>query len=150
MLALHQGFEVIRSGQAEAAIVGGVNLLLKPTESLGLHRLGMLNPDGACKVFDEDGKEAKFLITPSFGTELTFKSTLKVLIRRYLKTLSDRGYIEIFQFKSNLISKTCTQKKIISKREDTLKLMAHFPLRNGHQSIPLVFEIISSRKADRE
>lgn len=43
------------AGQCDSAIVGGVNLLLKPTSSLQFHRLGMLSPQGACKAFDASG-----------------------------------------------------------------------------------------------
>jgi fatty acid synthase, animal type len=45
----------MRTGQCDAAIVGGVNLLLKPTCSLQFHRLGMLSPQGMCKAFDSSG-----------------------------------------------------------------------------------------------
>ncbi|XP_046403851.1 fatty acid synthase-like [Ischnura elegans] len=55
MFALQQALTAIRTGQCDAAIVGGVNLLLKPTCSLQFHRLGMLSPQGACKAFDVSG-----------------------------------------------------------------------------------------------
>ncbi|KZC13477.1 PREDICTED: fatty acid synthase [Dufourea novaeangliae] len=56
MFAMHQAISAIRSGECDAAIVGGCNLLLKPIASLEFHRLGMLSPDGMCKAFDADGK----------------------------------------------------------------------------------------------
>jgi fatty acid synthase len=55
MLALDQAVNAIRAGQCDAAIVGGVNLLLKPQSSLQFHRLSMLAPDGKCKAFDISG-----------------------------------------------------------------------------------------------
>ncbi|XP_011499008.1 PREDICTED: fatty acid synthase [Ceratosolen solmsi marchali] len=55
LYAMHQAITSIRSGQCDAAIVGGVNLLLKPTSSLQFHRLSMLSPGGACKAFDSSG-----------------------------------------------------------------------------------------------
>uniref|UniRef100_T1H8C9 Fatty acid synthase n=1 Tax=Rhodnius prolixus TaxID=13249 RepID=T1H8C9_RHOPR len=55
MLAFHQAVTAMRNGECDAAIVGGVNLLLKPNESLQFHRLSMLSPDGACKAFDASG-----------------------------------------------------------------------------------------------
>ena len=55
LYAMHHAIAAMRSGQCEAAIVGGVNLLLKPTSSLQFHRLSMLSPDGACKAFDASG-----------------------------------------------------------------------------------------------
>ncbi|KAH7948759.1 hypothetical protein HPB49_002004 [Dermacentor silvarum] len=56
MTALNQAMLALRSGQCEAAIVGGSTLTLKPTTSLNFFRLGMLSPDGKCKAFDSDGK----------------------------------------------------------------------------------------------
>ncbi|XP_054286913.1 fatty acid synthase-like [Macrosteles quadrilineatus] len=55
LFALHQAVAAMRSGQCDAAIVGGVNLLLKPTCSLQFHRLSMLSPQGMCKAFDSSG-----------------------------------------------------------------------------------------------
>ncbi|OAD52584.1 Fatty acid synthase [Eufriesea mexicana] len=56
LYAMHHAVCAMRSGECDAAIVGGCNLLLKPTSSLQFHRLNMLSPDGACKAFDADGK----------------------------------------------------------------------------------------------
>lgn len=56
LFALSQAVHAIKSGQCEAAIVGGVNLLLKPTNSLQFHKLSMLSPQGMCKAFDVSGK----------------------------------------------------------------------------------------------
>ncbi|CAB3365146.1 Hypothetical predicted protein [Cloeon dipterum] len=55
LFALQQAVSAMRTGQCDAAIVGGVNLLLKPTCSLQFHRLGMLSPQGMCKAFDASG-----------------------------------------------------------------------------------------------
>lgn len=55
MFALQQALTAIRSGQCDAAVVGGCNLLLKPNTSLQFHRLNMLSPQGMCKAFDEAG-----------------------------------------------------------------------------------------------
>ncbi|XP_012270411.1 fatty acid synthase [Orussus abietinus] len=55
MVALHQAITAMKTGQCDAAIVGGASLLLKPTNSLQFHRLSMLSPDGMCKAFDASG-----------------------------------------------------------------------------------------------
>lgn len=55
LLALENAFHAINQGQCEAALVGGVNLLLKPNTSLQFMRLGMLSPEGTCKSFDASG-----------------------------------------------------------------------------------------------
>lgn len=55
LLALENAFHAIRQGQCDAALVGGVNLLLKPNTSVQFMKLGMLSPDGTCKSFDSSG-----------------------------------------------------------------------------------------------
>lgn len=55
LLALENAFQAIRHGQCDSAIVGGVNLLLKPHTSVQFMKLGMLSPDGSCKSFDASG-----------------------------------------------------------------------------------------------
>ncbi|KAG0433949.1 hypothetical protein HPB47_019455 [Ixodes persulcatus] len=56
MIALNQAMLALRSGQCEAALVGGSTLTLKPARALNFLRLGSLSPDGKCKAFDADGK----------------------------------------------------------------------------------------------
>ncbi|XP_039990736.1 fatty acid synthase isoform X2 [Xiphias gladius] len=55
LLALENAFHAIRQGQCDAALVGGVNLLLKPNTSVQFMKLGMLSPEGTCKSFDASG-----------------------------------------------------------------------------------------------
>ncbi|XP_068119118.1 fatty acid synthase [Hyperolius riggenbachi] len=55
LLALENAYQAIRHGQCDAALVGGVNLLLKPNTSVQFMKLGMLSPDGTCKSFDASG-----------------------------------------------------------------------------------------------
>ncbi|KAF3691435.1 Fatty acid synthase [Channa argus] len=55
LLALENAFHAIRRGQCDAALVGGVNLLLKPNTSVQFMKLGMLSPEGTCKSFDSSG-----------------------------------------------------------------------------------------------
>lgn len=56
LLALHQAVIAMRSGQCDSAIVGGCNVLMKPTASLQFHKLSMLSKDGCCKAFDASGE----------------------------------------------------------------------------------------------
>ncbi|GLV38468.1 Fatty acid synthase 3 [Carabus blaptoides fortunei] len=53
MFAIEQAYRAIRTGDCDAAIVGGCNLCLHPHVSLQFARLGVLNKDGKCKCFDE-------------------------------------------------------------------------------------------------
>ncbi|XP_037348616.1 fatty acid synthase [Talpa occidentalis] len=53
--ALQNAYHAIRSGECPAAIVGGINVLLKPNTSVQFMKLGMLSPGGTCKSFDASG-----------------------------------------------------------------------------------------------
>jgi acyl transferase domain-containing protein/NADPH:quinone reductase-like Zn-dependent oxidoreductase/short-subunit dehydrogenase/acyl carrier protein len=53
LVALHLACEALRAGEIEAAVVGGVNLLLAPQSYVGFARASMLSPRGRCHAFDE-------------------------------------------------------------------------------------------------
>nr|XP_050846949.1 fatty acid synthase-like isoform X1 [Vespula vulgaris] len=53
LYAMDQAYRSIRSGECDYAIVSGSNLCLHPYTFLHFVRLGVLNQDGRCKVFDE-------------------------------------------------------------------------------------------------
>ncbi|XP_015126151.1 fatty acid synthase [Diachasma alloeum] len=55
LFAMQQAILAMRSGQCDAAIVGGCNLVLMPTTSLQFHHLSMLSKDGTCRAFDASG-----------------------------------------------------------------------------------------------
>ncbi|XP_077491712.1 fatty acid synthase-like [Amblyomma americanum] len=54
MTSLNHAMLALWSGQCDAAIVGGCNLLLNPCSTLNAVKLNMLSPDGRCKTFDKD------------------------------------------------------------------------------------------------
>ena len=51
LVALHLAVQALRSGEVDAAIVGGVNLILDPHVTVGLTHFGGLSPDGRCQAF---------------------------------------------------------------------------------------------------
>lgn len=53
LVAIHQACESLRSGQAEMAVAGGINMTLSPEATMELNSLGVLNPDGKSLSFDE-------------------------------------------------------------------------------------------------
>ncbi|XP_057571036.1 fatty acid synthase isoform X2 [Hippopotamus amphibius kiboko] len=55
LMALQNAYQAILTGQCPAAVVGGINVLLKPNTSLQFMKLGMLSPEGTCKSFDAQG-----------------------------------------------------------------------------------------------
>ena len=53
LVALHLAARALADDPSlEAAVVGGVNLLLSPYAFIGFSRAGMLSPSGRCQVFD--------------------------------------------------------------------------------------------------
>ena len=51
LVALHCACESLHSGESEAAIVGGTNVLLHPGPFIGFSAAHMLSPDGRCRSF---------------------------------------------------------------------------------------------------
>ncbi|WP_225323142.1 type I polyketide synthase [Synechococcus sp. RSCCF101] len=54
LVAVHLAVQSIQSGESDAAIAAGVNLLLSPVLTDTFRQAGMLAGDGTCKVFDAD------------------------------------------------------------------------------------------------
>jgi len=52
LVATHLAVRDLRSGDCDAAIVAGVNLLIEPWASVALARAGLLSPRGRCRSFD--------------------------------------------------------------------------------------------------
>ena len=52
LVALHQAIRDLRSGDCAMAMVGGVNVCLRPTVFNIFASAGMLSPDGRCRTFD--------------------------------------------------------------------------------------------------
>lgn len=54
IVALHLACQSIRNGECEAALVGGVNLLLSPIGTVNLTKSGLCATDGRIRAFDAD------------------------------------------------------------------------------------------------
>jgi len=52
LVALHQAVQGLRRGESDAALVGGVMLMINPATSILFCKAMMLSPDGKCKTFD--------------------------------------------------------------------------------------------------
>jgi acyl transferase domain-containing protein/acyl carrier protein len=52
LLAVHQAAQSLRAGECDAAIAGGVSLLITPDLSVFLSSVGALSPSGDCRPFD--------------------------------------------------------------------------------------------------
>ena len=54
LVAVHLAIRAIRNGECQAALAGGVNLILDPASSIALSAMRALSPEGRCKTFDAD------------------------------------------------------------------------------------------------
>lgn len=53
LVAVHLACRSLRSGESDAAVAGGINLILTPEGHIGFSKLRALSPDGRCKSFDD-------------------------------------------------------------------------------------------------
>ncbi|MHA6907989.1 SDR family NAD(P)-dependent oxidoreductase [Ralstonia pseudosolanacearum] len=52
LVAVHLACQSLRSGEADLALAGGVNLIISPFVMMMISTARMLSPDGCCKTFD--------------------------------------------------------------------------------------------------
>ena len=52
LVALHLACQALRNGDCDAALAGGVNLILTPEINVNFSKAGMMSRDGRCKTFD--------------------------------------------------------------------------------------------------
>lgn len=55
LVALHLASQGLMQGECELALVGGVNIMLRPEYTVAMCKGGFLSPDGLCKAFDASG-----------------------------------------------------------------------------------------------
>jgi acyl transferase domain-containing protein len=51
-LAIHLAVESLRRGESDAALAGGVNMILSPETTIAFSKARMLSPQGVCRPFD--------------------------------------------------------------------------------------------------
>ncbi len=54
LVAIHKAVRALRGGECDAAIAGGVNVILQPYLHAAAAKAGLLSPGGRCRAFDKD------------------------------------------------------------------------------------------------
>ena len=52
LLGIHLAVQALRHGECDAAVAGGVNLILSPETTIAFSKARMLSPEGKCRPFD--------------------------------------------------------------------------------------------------
>ncbi len=87
LVATHLAVGALRRGECDAALAGGVNLILSPEVSISFSRAGFLAPDGRCKTFDRladgygRGEGCGILVLKRFDDALAAGDRVWALIR---------------------------------------------------------------------
>ena len=87
-LAFQQAILGLRTGQCDQAIVGGVNICLRPVTALQFHKLNMLSPDGKCKYLDAEASKSISHLDTDTNTRKTGLTTSFPLISLLSSQLS--------------------------------------------------------------
>ena len=53
LVAIHSAITSLQRGESDAAVAGGVNLILSPETTIAFSKARMLSPDGHCRPFDD-------------------------------------------------------------------------------------------------
>jgi len=87
LVAIHRAVTALRTDECEAAIAGGVSVILSPTSYIALSQTGMLSPEGRCKTFDASadgyvrGEGVALLLLRPLGAAIADRDPILGVIR---------------------------------------------------------------------
>jgi acyl transferase domain-containing protein len=87
LVAVSLACDALHAGRCDVAIVGGVNVLLKPEVTVAFSRAGMLSPRGRCHAFDASadgyvrGEGAAVVVIKPLARALSDRDRIYALIR---------------------------------------------------------------------
>ncbi|KAJ6008477.1 Acyl transferase/acyl hydrolase/lysophospholipase [Penicillium herquei] len=97
LVALNEACSAIAKGDCEAAIVGGVNLILGPGMTSAMSEQGVLSPDGCCKSFSADangyarGEAVSAIFIKPLDDAIRDGNTVRAVIRATATNSDGRG-----------------------------------------------------------
>ena len=87
LVAVHQAVQLLRSGESRIAVAAGANLILGPEMYIAESNLGMLSPDGLCKMWDSNangygrGEGISSIVLKPLSAALSDGDSIECLIR---------------------------------------------------------------------
>lgn len=87
LVAVHQAIQAMQAGDCDAAIVGGVNLILDPSMYIIESKLHMLSPDSQCRMWSNDangyarGEGVAALLLKPLKQAINDNDDIKAIIR---------------------------------------------------------------------
>lgn len=87
LVALHLACQALQTGECDMAIVGGVNVMVSPTNSIAFSTAQMLSADGRCKTFSDSadgygrGEGCGVVILKRKQTAIADKDSILAIIR---------------------------------------------------------------------
>lgn len=87
LVAVHSAVQALRTGEADLALAGGVNLILSPFGFVLLSKSRALAPDGRCKPFDDSadgygrGEGSGFVVLKCLSKAVADGDTIHAVIR---------------------------------------------------------------------
>ncbi len=119
LVAVHLACRSLWGGEADIAIAGGVNLMLRPESSIMLSKAGFLNPDQYCKAFDAAangyvrGEGAGVVILKPLKTALADGDSIYALVRG--SAVNQDGYLPEGFTVPNLLSQIALLQTVYSE-----------------------------------
>ncbi|GFU02430.1 fatty acid synthase, partial [Nephila pilipes] len=118
LVALNLAVQSIQRGEMEAAVVGGVNLCLRPGSSVQFHKLGALSHDSTCRSFDADAKG--YVRSEAIATLFVQKSD--AARRKYATIVNIKTNIDGYKDKGITFPSSEMQKRLLEEVYQECKL----------------------------
>ncbi|NEQ43492.1 MAG: type I polyketide synthase [Leptolyngbya sp. SIOISBB] len=87
LVSIHLACQSLRHGECDAALAGGVNIILSPEPTVALSKARMMSPDGRCKTFDANadgfvrGEGCGVLVLKRLSDAIAAGDPIRALIR---------------------------------------------------------------------
>ena len=97
LVGLHEACRALQSGDCDAALVAGTNLIMGPTTTAAMTQEGILSPNGSCATFDAAadgfarGEAINAIYIKTLDKALEDKNPIRAVIRNTASNSDGRG-----------------------------------------------------------